>query len=465
MNPELRRNLWLEVSAHRLVAVPAVIALVIATIVATAERNASTIIAIAAIGGFALLAVVWGCVLASNSIGDELAERTWDWQRLSTLQPWAMTWGKLAGSTVFAWYGGVLSLLVFLFTAPNAQISGPLVGRFPFRVIPMFVHPIRLAATLLLFAVMMHAGAMASVLQLSRNATGYRRRPLLLLPLVLLLLVLTLAVTQGAGWLVGVGPESAMQVSWYGWEIPGSSFVLASVAALACWAVLGAYRSMCQALTVRRAPVAWLLFVLFLTVYSAGFFRPAQLGSPFAVVCGAGFLWSLLFTYVMLFTEQTGPQAVRRIARKARLGDWRGVAAELPCWPLTWLLCLIFATGWALSVWIPRFTVVPAWWGGGALAYALLAGRDAGILSYFLAAPRPKRAVLAAVVYIYLLGHVLPLLLDGIGAHPLAQLLLGTAQNPFDRGHWYGYLLGPLTQAVAALALAWHRMRSRFVTP
>jgi pimeloyl-ACP methyl ester carboxylesterase len=57
---------------------------------------------------FGVLTILWGTRLAANSILDEMADKTWDWQRLSILSPWTMTWGKLFGATAFAWYGGLV---------------------------------------------------------------------------------------------------------------------------------------------------------------------------------------------------------------------------------------------------------------------------------------------------------------------------------------------------------------------
>lgn len=47
-------------------------------------------------------------------------------------------------------------------------------------------------------------------------------------------------------------------------------FVLGSALVFAGWAVLGAYRVMCQELQVRTTPWAWLVFSLFLTRAARG---------------------------------------------------------------------------------------------------------------------------------------------------------------------------------------------------
>ena len=115
MNPELRRNLWLEFSAHRLIAMPAIIVLIGMFIYAISKEDALKNLAIAAAVGAVVLLPLWGARLAMESVTEEARDRTWDAQRLSSIGPWQMTWGKLLGATAFVWYGGAICLLLFIF--------------------------------------------------------------------------------------------------------------------------------------------------------------------------------------------------------------------------------------------------------------------------------------------------------------------------------------------------------------
>ena len=71
LNPELRRNLWLELSLHRLVAAPLVIALCAALIAAASKRDALENLAGAASMGFAAMVLLWGTQLAGASVLEE----------------------------------------------------------------------------------------------------------------------------------------------------------------------------------------------------------------------------------------------------------------------------------------------------------------------------------------------------------------------------------------------------------
>ena len=101
LNPELQRNLWLQWSPARALLMPAVLALIAAFIVVSGNGEYTVRSALA--NGFSFLAAVlvlpYGVYLGVGSIAWEIRERTWDQQRLSSLGPWQMAWGKLLGTT------------------------------------------------------------------------------------------------------------------------------------------------------------------------------------------------------------------------------------------------------------------------------------------------------------------------------------------------------------------------------
>ena len=97
MNPELQRNLWLEVTPHRLWMIP----LVLLATAALTWPPGETLMLTALVG----FTMIWGPRQAADAVIDEARERTWDIQRMASLHPWSMTWGKLAGATVMSWYG------------------------------------------------------------------------------------------------------------------------------------------------------------------------------------------------------------------------------------------------------------------------------------------------------------------------------------------------------------------------
>lgn len=430
MNPELRRNLWLEITPHRLLATPTVLALAFVTLSALDQSSAAATLSLSGLSGFGLLTILWGTRLASQSIIDEMLDKTWDWQRLSILSPWQMTWGKLFGATAFAWYGGLLCLAVFVFASPVTPV----------------VSPIKTALTAVMLAVMLHAAAMASTLHLLESGVAQHRRSAGLLVLVAVFSVVPFALMRG--W------ESTMPVTWFGITFNSSSFALTSVTVFAAWAVVGAYRAMCQELAVRTTPVVWLAFLAFASLYTAGF-AIGGAGVPLVpALLSSGLVWSVGLSYLMLFTQPTGPLVVRRVARQIDRVRWRRMAEELPCWPVTLVVAAMCAL--SLAILNAGSPSVPAGWAMAPIPLVLMLARDAGILMFFLAAPKPKRAEGTTLVYILVLDGILPGMLHAMNLDLLAGVVLPLGgDNP-----WLQTGVA-LVQAGVVGWLAWQRIAQR----
>ena len=52
--------------------------------------------------------MLWGTRSAALSVVAEIRERTWDSQKLSSIGPWTMVWGKLFGATAANWFGALV---------------------------------------------------------------------------------------------------------------------------------------------------------------------------------------------------------------------------------------------------------------------------------------------------------------------------------------------------------------------
>ena len=117
-NAEFAKNVWLEISTKRLLAMPAIIFLIIVLIFMNVDSTtaANSTLKYVSIGGFVFLGMLWGIKSASNSILDEYNEKTWDWQKMSIIGAWKLTVGKLFGSTIYNWYSALICLVIYLFT-------------------------------------------------------------------------------------------------------------------------------------------------------------------------------------------------------------------------------------------------------------------------------------------------------------------------------------------------------------
>jgi len=306
--------------------------------------------------------------------------------------------------------------------------------------------------SLVLLAITLHASVIAAALHMSRATASAHRRSMAIMPLLLLLYIVPFVVARASG--------SKAAVNWYGIDFDGIQFLLASSAAFAVWAVVGAYRAMCQSLAVRTTPWVWVTFLMFVTGYCAGFsLADGQQDGRIPVVAAlsfAGLFTGLLFTYVMLFTEQTGPVVLRRVAQKIRLQQWTRAWQEVPCWPVTWLFAALCAAILAVSganspnaAWKElAMTPIPS---------VLLAARDAAIFLFFAAASQPKRIAGTTIVYMLLLDWILPGLLHALGLNQVAGLLF-----PFGPGNSWAQCASALVQATLAGWLAYRRVQVNF---
>jgi len=403
MNPEFRRNLWLELSMHRLVAMPAVLLLVLALFYAVSGNSAANTATVAAAFAGALLGI-WGSRNAVECVAEEVRARTWDGQRMSAIGPWAMTWGKLLGATAFAWYGGLMAIAALLLIAPADWSRSPL----------------RLAALLVASGLLLQAVSCLGGLAVARK--GYARRGASGgWALVLILFVF------GPG-MLGLFSESSRPVEWWGGRYAFDGFLLGSVSVFAAWAVFGVYRTMAAELQVRTLPWAFAAFILFLSAYVAGFWvhdGAIALGARNALL-----IWGLLvagsLTYVQLFSESTGVVVFRHVQVRLERREWRRALEELPCWPVGLALTGLFALAGAALLDLPAREggTLHELLGRAPLALFLLLLRDSAIFLVFAFARQPRRAEAAVVFYLVMLYGVVPGLLSAADLDALAHLVL-----------------------------------------
>lgn len=424
MNPELRRNLWLELSLHRALAAPVGLGLIFLLVYKLSETDPGGPISITAATLFVAFAL-WAGVQAGDSVHSEVRARTWDGQRMSAIEPWAMTWGKLAGTPAFAWYGAALCFIVYLIASPEP--TAPRIALF-------------MLAGMCLLAAMALIGSIVA----ARKA---------------------LARTSSSAWVLGivlvfVGPwmsvlsASDADIGWWGRSWGRIDFLLASTALFAAWGVLGAHRLMCQELRVRTAPWAWVAFLLFASAYIAGFgirFHDT-FGQGRSVLLIAGLIVSMASIYPLLFSEASGAMAVRRMLLRVAAKDWRRLLQETPLWPVSLALAFVFC---ALTVLLvgPR-TGDNDLFRAAVLApipLFLLATRDVAIYLFFALARQARRAEAATIIYLLLLYWLVPMLLGVAGAKGVADLVL----PPFWERPGFAAIVAAVQAAAVVGATLW----------
>jgi hypothetical protein len=369
---------------------------------------------------------VWGMgtLAASASVIDEITDRTWDQQRMSAMQPWAMTWGKLGGASAYAWYGGALCLL---FAVPAATHT----HRFDLVV--------QLAMLGVLIGLGLQALAIAINLQMAKTGEPVKRRASLWV-LVFLLFWVFVPLLQRV--------TSNEEVTWWGETFNVLAFGLASAALFAICAVLAAWRSMAEILKVRQMPWGWPGLAMLFAVYLSGFAPTHRVAS----VGIAGLLACSTLTFAVLLTEPQTRPVLQRLMLSLRAGQWGNALLQMPRWPTTLLLAFPFAVLATLSLSNPDgpFLQLPGYAGFNPLALALLLVRDCAVALFFALAVKNRRAVASFLFAMLVLYGVLPWLVGALRGDMLLSLLQPLAAKP-----GLSIVLAALHAAAAVALLVW----------
>lgn len=392
MNPEFQRNLWLESSPRRIAWAVVVLVLIYgATAMGLQANPFGALSGLSGVGAvvFVACAMIWGARAAGRSILTEIADRTWDFQRLSALDAWSMTWGKLAGAASLAWICGLTGLL--LVAADGLQKGDPM-------VLTTLIFMIGLAV--LLQGVSM--GAALIGVRKARAEGRVARAGGVLGGLIVGAILLSWvsgsvgfqrgAPLQGVGGLLG-GPGI---VNWGGQYWPGPVFRAVSVSLFAAWAVAAAWRLMRLELQMRTAPLVWPGFLVFLAIYAGGF-AVGQGGAPAAFTAAA--MVMALCVYAAAFAEPADRVRLRQFARLLSEGDLKRAANVLP----TPVLPLVLAALLVIAA-ISSGGFAPGPAQGAALVAFVL--RDLGVIALCRLSGQPQRGDFHAVVALALLYGV-----------------------------------------------------------
>jgi hypothetical protein len=413
MNPEFRRNLWLQLSPQRLIAAPVALGIVFGLAWLTAPEW---------LGGlgrtiFYLLIGFWGTRRAADTLAEETAGGTWDGQRLSSLGAWAMSWGKLLGGTSFVWYAGLIALAVALRFSAAWPSPGPL----------LFA-----AATAIASGLLGQTVALAAILALRRKMPAERRLPVTFSQLLGLVAI---ALTYQIG---RVPLNGEMTIEWFGWALPPSLFGLGSILAFLAWALLATFRLMRVELQFRALPWAWIGFALFLMLYGEGLVYGAlrREAAPASAWLAVPVTVAGMLVYAALFAEPKSIIAYRGLVAALRRGDGRRAGSLLPLWLPTYVIFAGLAVAFAIALGAAEWPAIDLWANAPfglasvgrfapvwttVVATALFVLRDVLFVLWLNFSAQRRRADLAALLYLALAYGPLAALLAAIPA----PLLLG----------------------------------------
>ncbi len=403
MNPELLRNIWVELTERRVMLMVVIVACILLVAMSPGDWSSAAFTAELV---FYAVVVVWGTRCAAQSVIEEIGNKTWDGQRLSAIRPWTMVWGKLLGSTLLAWIGGAMCFAVILYSASRAG------GGQNIATQGLYFLTIGLLSQA--------AALLASVVAVRRRMSHSRFDVFLYQLAGLIAALIVWRVWQTADpmsvfrrWTGGIDPFAVSEVWWWGSSFTPATFYVVSLVAFVFWTLVGNYRVMRRELQVQNGPVVWLSFILFLAVYAGGFdFWRNYVREPSFVVgvraVQAG-MAVMLVTYVMALVEPKEIVAYRWLLERFRKGQLGALLARFPGWGYAYLALAalgataIFTLPWSIA---ERANV----YGGPMIVLAALGFvlRDCAVFMAMGLGQVGKRSDIAALAIIALLYVFLP---------------------------------------------------------
>lgn len=264
-NPELHRNLWIEFSWFKALAIPALL-LIFIYLIARGERDiaetANTISLTAAFFFFYIGAVS----SASNAFRDELKDRTWDFQLMSSLNAWSLGFGKFFGAVSYYWFCTAICMAIYLislqFLSENDAND---------RLSVMFSGPI-------LFILCGYLGQLCAYIMALQTLPNNKARQSSTLFSSAIAFVIASAFAFGSLTISAAAPlqylaassGQAFTLNWFGFEIHSAWFFLYSLFFFLFWAHVAVYRSMRIELQYKTIPWVWIVFLLTMLIYSTG---------------------------------------------------------------------------------------------------------------------------------------------------------------------------------------------------
>lgn len=328
-NPEFKRNLWIQFTSTRVLVAGLLTGLLLACAFAVdyalANRRQFSPDITAFVARWLAIAIVllWAGRQAAGAVLREIRGRTWDAQRLSTLHPWSMAWGKLFGTTSLAWILAIICAAAYLAAAVFERPQPRTFGAILVTVAGILGYGLVCQAT----------GLLASLARLS-GRPGERGGGTTLAHAVGLIATALLG-----GFVIWALENEAR---WFGFEIGAPGLRLVTIWFFALWAVVGVYRRMRRELQMLAVPWAWLLFLLSFVVYGEGLAYGR--GQPqAALLLPAGLVTLMLWTMTLI--EAKDPLTLRQTFGACRRGRWGHAATLVPLWLVTYAVFAAVTVG------------------------------------------------------------------------------------------------------------------------
>lgn len=432
LSPEFHRQLWLRFSPFRLLAAPLVVALgVIATRnlpknVAGITQIDVTAMMYMALTIYYLTVIVWGTYEAATSMQEELRGNTWDFQRMSSITPGKLAFGKLFGATSFTWYFGLMALAVVGYSYTNHQEGEGL----PAAADPLAASPFPDPGddTLYILFCLAAAGIIAQTVAFlysfadsmaNSGRSGRAKPPRGIGAFVIGVIVGTQIFSHTMKFeALHLQPRAALllhqfELTWYGHDIARENFMVFSLLFFIGWFLIGCYRTARTELMYRNLPYVWALFVASVVAWNCGFSlhqaSDASADKNWFTFFLSAFTQMLFATYACMISEASDARRYARLAFYVRKREVRHVLENMPKWFSTVPLVLVLFAIVLMNATVdnPRFDAMHVT--AFMLSFILFMIRDGCIIHAIHLGMKGRGASFAILFYYLVVYAMLPL--------------------------------------------------------
>tara|TARA_Y100001934_G_scaffold96879_1_gene119591 strand:+ start:24278 stop:25741 length:1464 start_codon:yes stop_codon:yes gene_type:complete len=442
MNPELRRYLWTEFSLGRVIFMPVILGLVLllfgvwtfdSTEPGGGEEFLESFVATGTIG-YILVVLFWGSRIAAAAMVREIADKTWDQQRLSSMGAWGMTWGKLFGSTSYVWYGCGLLLAVALISLGLIEAHYGAVSEEMGRDVGTVM--LQLVLGLAALTVLIESCVMLIAMTAVSRRNSARQLDVTIAQAVVIITSLVLFSMMN-------DMQDDTQVVWFGHLIDATWFAVGSTIMFAAWAVVGLWRRMRLELQMPNRPLMWSVFVLFAGAWLAGLAVGPGKDDAVTLTAVIMTITAMVLTYVPAVLERMDPVNLRRLVASVRGGRVGSILSDAPVWVINHGLALL---GLVLSV-ILLLSQQPSqadqtadlfseldmtgFAPGTLVAAWLFITRDLMLLVFAWLGRNTRRAFTTWLIWMVVLYALAPMIVAALGAHAVLPAFVPAWDVPF----------------------------------